>query len=298
MSEFQHGGSGSSGSGGAPSGAAGGELAGTYPNPTVKDAVIDDANIVAGGLTNAAIATAAAIAKTKISGTAVTAADTGTVTSTMIADGTIVTGDLNAAAGITNGQLAGSILQGTKVFDESYYMNGSQRYRESFNRKYPSTVVTPAGFTTGTMVNTAIVLYAGDVVTNLTFIAGGTAEATGTHCWVALYDTQATPALVSGSQSTDQTGAGFFSASAVHTMALGTPFTVVTSGVYYASLSITAGTMPTLVCSAVANTIIGGAAITGQKVLASVSGSALAGTAPATIASPTTVVSGPYCVAS
>src|SRR3954466_9361796 len=38
---------------------------------------------------------AGSIAPAKITGTAVTAADTGSVTSTMILDGTIVTGDLN-----------------------------------------------------------------------------------------------------------------------------------------------------------------------------------------------------------
>ena len=49
---------------------------------------------------NADINASAAIDKTKISGTAITAGDTGTVTSTMIADGTIVNGDINASAAI------------------------------------------------------------------------------------------------------------------------------------------------------------------------------------------------------
>lgn len=51
-------------------------------------------------IVNADVASAAAIDKTKISGTAITAADSGTVTSAMIADGTIVNADINASAAI------------------------------------------------------------------------------------------------------------------------------------------------------------------------------------------------------
>jgi hypothetical protein len=58
------------------------------------------AAIGAGVIVNADINSAAAIDKTKISGTAVTVADSGTVTSTMIADGTIVNADINTSAQI------------------------------------------------------------------------------------------------------------------------------------------------------------------------------------------------------
>jgi hypothetical protein len=51
-------------------------------------------------IVDADINASAAIDKTKISGTAITAADTGTVTSTIIADGTILNADINASAAI------------------------------------------------------------------------------------------------------------------------------------------------------------------------------------------------------
>jgi hypothetical protein len=67
-------------------------------------------------IANADIASAAAIDKTKIAGTAITAADSGTVTSTMLADGTITNTDINAAAAIAHTKLAtmtaGQVLLG------------------------------------------------------------------------------------------------------------------------------------------------------------------------------------------
>ena len=51
-------------------------------------------------IVDADINASAAITKTKISGTAITAADTGTVTSTIILDGTILNADINASAAI------------------------------------------------------------------------------------------------------------------------------------------------------------------------------------------------------
>jgi hypothetical protein len=70
-----------------------------------------------GAIVNADINAAAAIDKTKISGTAVTVADTGTVTSAMIANGTIVDADVNATAGIayTKLSLGGTITSADLV---------------------------------------------------------------------------------------------------------------------------------------------------------------------------------------
>jgi hypothetical protein len=63
------------------------------------------AAIGTGVIVNADINASAAIDKTKISGTAVTVADTGTVTSTMILDGTILNADISATAAIAKTKL-------------------------------------------------------------------------------------------------------------------------------------------------------------------------------------------------
>jgi hypothetical protein len=59
-----------------------------------------------GAIVNADINASAAIDKTKISGTAITAGDTGTVTSTMIVNDTIVNADINSTAGIAYSKLS------------------------------------------------------------------------------------------------------------------------------------------------------------------------------------------------
>ena len=80
----------------------------------------NDIAIASGGVTSDMIATetivngdispTAAIDKTKISGTAVTEADTGTVTSTMIANNTIVNADINTAADIAPSKISGTAV--------------------------------------------------------------------------------------------------------------------------------------------------------------------------------------------
>ena len=61
--------------------------------------------IATGAIVNADINASAAIDKTKISGTAITAGDSGTVTSAMIANDTIVNADINSAAAIAYSKL-------------------------------------------------------------------------------------------------------------------------------------------------------------------------------------------------
>ena len=63
-----------------------------------------------GAIVNADINASAAIDKTKISGTAVTVADTGTVTSTMILDGTILNADINSSAAIDKTKISGTAV--------------------------------------------------------------------------------------------------------------------------------------------------------------------------------------------
>ena len=66
--------------------------------------------IATGVIVNADVNAAAAIAPSKIAGTAITAADTGTVTSTMIANGTIVDADINASAAINKTKISGTAI--------------------------------------------------------------------------------------------------------------------------------------------------------------------------------------------
>lgn len=168
---------------------------------------------------------------------------------------------------------------------------GLAMYRSNMTRV--QTVTNVAALTTQVMLSTAIYLHAGDVVTNLTFMSATTAAGTPTNYWFALYSNASTPALLA--QTADQTSTAW-AANTPMTLALATPQTISTSGVYYASIMVKATTPPTLAGVTVLNAANLGAVVTSQKVLAETSGSALTTTAPATIASPTTVATVPLVI--
>lgn len=133
-----------------------------------------------------------------------------------------------------------------------------------------------AALATGVMTSVDLWLNEGDLVTNLSFISGATAAGTPTAWWFALYD----PAGALLSQTADQTTTAW-AADTVKTLALGTAQRATRSGLYKASIDVTATTPPTLVGTVGAKPVL-----TGEGNLAQTSGSGLTTTAPATIATP------------
>lgn len=179
-------------------------------------------------------------------------------------------------------------------------MNGSApTYRESHPRWAVDSSITTVS---GTPIIVALPLYAGDVVTSLTFASGAIALAAGTtpgtpHLWFALYDTS----LSLISQSADEGNAAAWATFTAKTKALGAPYTVPVSGVYYAVANVVAGTggspaQPTVRGSA-GNSPIPAGVLASQKPLGGTCGSGLGATAAA---GPLTITSAayPYCVAS
>jgi hypothetical protein len=147
-----------------------------------------------------------------------------------------------------------------------------------------------AALTTQVMLTVAVPVPAGELVTNITIKSGATAANTPTNYWFALYD--ASGNLLS--QTADQTSTAW-AANTVKTLALATPQRIAAAGVVYVGIMVKATAVPSLIGK---NVGIAGAAasILGSKVLAQTSGSSLTDTAPATIATPTTVATVPFCV--
>lgn len=170
----------------------------------------------------------------------------------------------------------------------SWYLQGQPAgvYAESFDRGVSPSTDVAAALTTQVMTSVAIFLEAGDRVTNLSFLSGATAAGTPTNWWFALYDTQATPALIG--QTADQLTAAW-AADTLKTLPLGLPFQVLVPGIYYAACMVKATTVPSLIAKVAGRAAVHGS-ILSSKAIAQTSGSALTGTAPSTIASPTPVV--------
>ena len=166
----------------------------------------------------------------------------------------------------------------------AYYLNGSKFYRETMPRNGQIWSRTNA-LSSGVMHHTAIVLYAGDVVTKIGFASGATAAVSPTAWWFALYSNASTPALLA--QTADQTSTAW-AADTIKEVSLSSQQTITQSGVYYIALCMTAGTpISTIGFDANNGANAGLSGPTGVKRLAGTSGSALGGTAPATITSVT-----------
>lgn len=146
---------------------------------------------------------------------------------------------------------------------------------------------------TGVAHATAVPLQAGDVISTITFVTGATAAATPTAGFVALYSSASTPALLA--QSADF-GSTARAANTAYTVSLASAVTITDAGLYYVSISFTAGTIPTLRGLSTGNAVMAGAIITGMPVLAQSHGSSLGGTAPATITSGTAVATPVYYI--
>lgn len=133
-----------------------------------------------------------------------------------------------------------------------------------------------AAAATGVLCSVPIYLCEGDTVTNLTFISGVTAAVTPTNCFFALYSGGS--ALLA--QTADQLTAAW-AADTAKTLPLAAPVKITKSGIYWAAISVTAATVPTLVGAGTAKPVL-----TGEINLAQTSGTGLTGTAPATIVTP------------
>ena len=170
--------------------------------------------------------------------------------------------------------------------------------RESFSRDAAG--VDNAVAATGVMHCTAVPLLQGDVISKVTFATGATAASTPTHSFVALYGPWvggADPVLLA--QSADKLTTAM-AANTVFTWSFTSTITIATTGTYFVGFSQTGTTIVTVLGKSTGLNATNQAAIlaynTGFPPLASTSGTALAGTAPATHTSITNVTTPVYYV--
>jgi len=116
---------------------------------------------------------------------------------------------------------------------------GQSAIAETIPRKSVTTNTLAIG-ATGVLLLTAIFLPAGVTITNVHFLAGTTAQSSGTHSWVALYDNN----LRLIDQSNDDTGAAAVAANTVYTKALKNTQKTGYSGLYYVGIMVAGIGMP------------------------------------------------------
>ena len=207
------------------------------------------------------------------------------------------------------GSLSAMYSDGTRRLlgarDVDYLNGGTVPFRESFDRRmFLAGLTTSMGLSSGVMLLSAVVLYEGDVISNLAFRSAGTGLTFGSdnngHAWFALYDT----GLNLLAQTADQTPTGGFTWASGTTkdIALSAAQTITTTGVYYAGVMVNAGTGGAPVQPSVRGLALLEAAtetgyVTGQKALGGTNGSSLGASAPSGPIVLASVVNFPYVVA-
>ena len=158
-------------------------------------------SISTGAIVNADINASAAIDKTKISGTALTLADTGTVTSTMILDGTIVNADINAAAAIDKTKISGTAITAGDTGTVTSAMIANDTIIDAdintsaginYGKLSLNSSITSADIVDGTIVNADINASAGIALSKLALDPIARANHTGTQTasTISDFDTQ------------------------------------------------------------------------------------------------------------
>lgn len=146
-----------------------------------------------------------------------------------------------------------------------------------------------AATSSGVAIGTRIWLRKGDVITNVAFVAGNTAENTPTHRAHALYD----PDGAKLAQTADQLTAAW-AANTKKNLALSSPVTITADGWYIVATTTTATTtVNTLLGCA---PIVTASAAVGGKALGFTFGSGLDGVFPATTGTQTGVAKCPIAI--
>lgn len=150
-----------------------------------------------------------------------------------------------------------------------------------------------AATATSVAIGTRIFLRKGDVITNITFVSGNTAENTPTHRAHALYDPDGN--LLA--QTADQLTAAWAANTALK-LALSAPVTIPADGWYIVATTTTATTTVNTLIGCAPIVTASGAVHTGSKPLGFTFGSALAGVFPATTGAMTAVAKCPLAIVS
>jgi hypothetical protein len=115
---------------------------------------------------------------------------------------------------------------------------------ETMPRQVVSESVVNNALASGTLNLFAVFLNAGQLVSNITFVAGTTSFTAATHYWFALYSAvQSGPTLLA--VSADQTSTAW-ALSTAKTLPMVTAYRVPTSGIYYVGIAMVATTAITV----------------------------------------------------